>query len=931
MISASYLVQAGRLLCVLVFAVSLLCQSSAASAQLSADTFSSSFIMQQATASAEATYLEMIGYLPGTVWQVVANQRLAVALTSGDLIIVDIRNLAHPRIMSRLLLRTLPTGAGNGQTTLALVDNYLFLSCADHCGDTSLFVINIAVPTTPVVVGKLKTGTTLSSITIHGDRLYGSLNGEFAIIDIDEPSAPKVLGVQPLRGQFAYATDAVIWETAKGARYAFVTSLSGKLSIVDVTTPTAPQEVAIYAPDQACMNDVALMIDGNQPHLYLTDCHVGLRVLDLTNPVQPQAMASYSFGEGQRAYAITAIEQRLFVTTDVEATSAWDSTLHLLDATGSTLHEIGSFNNLMYIYDMADLGQILLLADHSRGIQFLDFTEPAMIHEVGRQVTTNASDLDSDGHYLYAVDPDGLKVIDPQNPIPSSYLAEIATPYALTIDVDAGFALITDYEGGLSLFDVQNPAQPTLISRSSTPLLLATEVVVSGTLGAQAIAFLSGLGCNMFNCPPSLVAVDLTNQQQPTVSILQSGERGIVDMVQGGKFLYLATGNLFNSNADLAILDIEQPIHPSAVGQISLPAPARSMALAGQALYIALDNALQTYDLANPMAPRLTHTLPLSRGFASITVNNGFLYGKDGFDLTVLSLDAPLQPTVLERQALPSEGASIASANSIFAVPGYVYVLNASLTTWREQRGLRGHVLDVWGEPQTRAAIYAWSEGNTITNTLTPVTYAGILGQYGLPVTMTGSYSVQAAVEGYHVWPSTYTGITHDTAEAKDFYLLTQPVSVTVQPGTPATLAYVDGRNLQTEGLIAAGTVSQPSVVTLTPIMAFDQMDLHFTGNAFALALADGASGAPLDALAQPITLTVHYSDQGHNAALDERSFQLMIEVADVWQAIPATPAAAPVIRDLGNNAITVALPKPGRYALFGTTNRFYLPLFVQK
>jgi len=185
-----------------------------------AQAFLSTFPTQQADQSTASPQLDLVGYLPGTVVQVVANQQVMVALTAGDLVVIDIRQPAQPRIVSRLLLRTLPSGAGNGQATLALVDNYLFLACADHCGDTSLFVLNIAVPTSPVVVGKLKTGTTLSNLTIHVDHLYGSLNGKLAIIDIHEPSTPKLLGMQPRSGQFAHATDAVILEAANTVRSA---------------------------------------------------------------------------------------------------------------------------------------------------------------------------------------------------------------------------------------------------------------------------------------------------------------------------------------------------------------------------------------------------------------------------------------------------------------------------------------------------------------------------------------------------------------------------------------------------------------------------------------------------------------------------------------------------------------------------------------
>lgn len=122
------------------------------------------------------------------------------------------------------------------------------------------------------------------------------------------------------------------------------------------------------------------------------------------------------------------------------------------------------------------------------------------------------------------------------------------------------------------------------------------------------------------------------------------------------------------------------------------------------------------------------------------------------------------------------------------------------------------------------------------------------------------------------------------------------------------------------------GTVGQQYVVQLTPQMAFDQPNARFTGNAFALALTHANSETPLATPPQPITVTIHYSEQGGNAALDESTFQLMTEVAGQWHAIAAPVGATPVTGNSAHNVVTIALSQPGRYALFGTPNWFYLP-----
>lgn len=895
-----------------------------------AQAFFATFPTQQADQHTTSSHLEMVGYLPRDVVQVVANQQVMVALTAGDLVIIDLRQPAQPRLVSRFLLRALPSGAGYGQTTLALSDTYVFLSCADHCGPTGLFVIDIAVPTAPVVVAKLQTAVGLHAIQIHGKLLYGLINNELAIIDIHDVTEPKLLTMQPLGDEVGYyAQPLAILEMAT-ATYIFVPTYAGQLLIVNVISPTAPPRITTYGvPSQeACPREVRLLANGSQLRLYLNDCQGQLHILDVTQPIQPQEIARYSFEQEHKAYTILAMSssgQHLLVITSSTAQPI-EYTLHVLANTSSSLQEVGAFSDIGYPTALTTVGSLLLLAG-SLGVQLLDLTTPALIHEVGRQVTVHGDgDIDSDGHYLYVVD-HAFDIIDFQNPVAPATLAHVAVPFAQNAKVNGGFALVTDHEHGLWLFAVQPPQQLTLVSHSETPLFHPSAIVISGTLGTQqATAFLSSDGCTPYECQPGLVAVNLANLQQPVVATIITDTTAISTMVQRGNLLYLSTG------VGLVIFDVTNPLHPIAVGETKLSGGATSMAITDQALYAVLPTALQSYDLSSPTAPRLTHSVPLPRGYSStITVEHDLLYVKDGFNLIVVALADPLHPLIIEQHDLPLGEGDTRAATGIIADHGALYVFNGGVTTWRRSRDLQGRVRDAWGEPVTGAAIYAWPEGRIITDTLAPVTYAGLLGHYGLPATLTGSYTVQAVVEGYRVWPPTHTGVSHDTAAAKDFYLLTQPVSVTVQPETAATLAYVDGRDLQTEGSIAAGTVSQPSVVTLTPIIAFDQAERQFTGNAFALALVDANSGQPIDTLAQPITLTIHYSDQGHNATLDERSFQLMTEVAGTWQPSPDAPPAAPMIRDLANNAITVALPKPGRYALFGSPNRFYLPFIAQQ
>ncbi len=643
-----------------------------------------------------------MSYTVSSIAKVVANQTIAVGFTPGGLVIFDIRQPVQPRIIGQLPLRTIYPDVHFDHADIEMVGNYVFVTCS-RCGNVELIVVNVAVPTRPVVVGSMQTTGRVRFVKAVGELLYIGFFGESAgdylgIVDIRNPAMPKLLGKQQISGQFAYIRDIEIMETAN-ARYAMVMSQMGTLSVIDVTVPTMPDEVAIYAPEQACMLDAAVVYHAEQTQLYVADCYVGLRVLDVSFPPQPREIQTHSFDQDHKPYALVASEHLLLIATSAESTSSWDSTLHVLDTSG-TLMEVGVFTDLIYTHSMTIFEQTLVLADAEYGLQLLDFTNPAALQVIGRTIKVGAySDLDSDGRYLYL----GSTVLDLINPAAPVYVAEVALPPAANLEVDAGFALITDQQAGLWIFDVHDPTEPTLISHTTLPITLTTDIVISGTLGIQATAFISGNGCNYFDvnqvCEnlPTLIAVDVTNLQQPVTSIVLSKGEGVADMIQLGDFLYLITGNPTMSNiASLLVLDIANPALPITVDRMTLPAMASSIASADQALYIAFADSLQTYDIANPADPLLKHTLALSRNQTSIAIRDGFLYANATSSLSVISLAAPFQPVLIERHPL-LEGAWIVAANGILATSGFVYVLGGGLTIWQHQADVLGRMLDGWG------------------------------------------------------------------------------------------------------------------------------------------------------------------------------------------------------------------------------------------
>jgi len=94
-------------------------------------------------------------------------------------------------------------------------------------------VVDLAVPTTPVVLGStpIGAGSLVRRIAASGDLVFAALNSRLEVVDISVPSSPSVIGT----GLNVLARDvSVVGDTA------FVAARTDGLQCVDVSVPAAP-------------------------------------------------------------------------------------------------------------------------------------------------------------------------------------------------------------------------------------------------------------------------------------------------------------------------------------------------------------------------------------------------------------------------------------------------------------------------------------------------------------------------------------------------------------------------------------------------------------------------------------------------------------------------------------------------------------------
>ncbi len=205
--------------------------------------------------------------------------RAFVAAGSAGVKVIDVNNPSAPQ-----LLGTYPAYFATG---VAYSDGLVFAVGDDNTYHPSLFIMNPANPTAPVLRGSLQLGTSglSAGIAVRGSFAYvaDDVRG-LRIIDISNTSAPQLRGTYDTPGSALAVT-----LTADG-NYALVADGSindGGLRIIDVRNPDAPALVGSFALgmtvyDVAVANGLAFITANSK-----------VIALDLSDPANPIQVGYY--------------------------------------------------------------------------------------------------------------------------------------------------------------------------------------------------------------------------------------------------------------------------------------------------------------------------------------------------------------------------------------------------------------------------------------------------------------------------------------------------------------------------------------------------------------------------------------------------------------------------------------------------------------
>lgn len=160
------------------------------------------------------------------------------------------------------------TGKGGSLARFAIVGDYLYT-----VDNASLRVFDIKNQADPQFVNTQNLGFGIETIFPYTDKLFLGANTGMYIIDIANPTTPKVLSVY----EHIMSCDPVVVQ----GNYAYLTLRSGtpcqrgrnQLEVIDISNLTAPKVVTTYQ----MTNPIGLGIDGSR----LFVCDAGLKVFDI--------------------------------------------------------------------------------------------------------------------------------------------------------------------------------------------------------------------------------------------------------------------------------------------------------------------------------------------------------------------------------------------------------------------------------------------------------------------------------------------------------------------------------------------------------------------------------------------------------------------------------------------------------------------------
>ncbi len=556
----------------------------------------------------------------------------------------------------------------------------------------------------------------------------------------------------------------------------------------------------------------------------------------------------------------------------------------------------------------------------------------------------------------------------PNGSLGGEFLSPNITPefYAVATDSQYAYAL-TDYYGSSSLYgglwivDFFTPGYPTLLN--SGGFGSDYELIIQGDL-----AFLGGYGLY------GSYGFSIVNVSNPTTpfgvsSLYVNGN--VVDLRVEGNYAYLAVDYPLHG---LVIVDISNIDNPVAVSVLENICFENGIEISGNYIYLTGACGFIIIDVSDPTNPIIVggigqyETQGCSEGtdidirgnVAFFTVNS-YPGGSSG-KICSADISDPTNPVILNSFTVQGDGAyDLVLAGSygfiaegtnglrfmdfhnpnqlvslaLYDTPGraldlaleghnlYLADFDGGLFLYQlDFHSVSGRILDEDGLPVSGATIIA----NGLTESSTDAN-----GNYTIDYLIGGSYVIAPTYPGHAFFPSSRKVNLPPDFNDQTFIMLPAPVSITLTPGTSTELSFLDSEGLETHITFPANAVSETMTIVLSPTVASYGPNFAFTGHAIEIAAYQDNLLLPQFDFNEPISVSIQYSDFDIRLISDENLLTIQQWVSNIWQdARESCVPSSAYIREVENNAISLDICETGKFALFGPTNPYFIPIIFK-
>ena len=516
--------------------------------------------------------------------------------------VVDVSDPMSPKTVGWL-------SGGMGAVAMAGQYAYVDNTIAGNPAHDDLVVVNLSVPSSPSIVGRITLPSGAGAIKVVGTLAYLATNAAgLQVVDISSPTAPRIIGSVDTPGS------AMRLAVANG--YAYVADNTAVVSI-NISTPSNPVIVgslAASATNIAVAGSRLYVLGGTQ-----------FKIIDVTNPASPSLLSASDYLGAQ---AIAATASLAFLGAPYSS-STNKGGLYVEDVSSPTAPSL--LANLCGMYNswrVAAAGSLAVVTGNSMGLKVVDVSVPSAPEAMGT-LSGGMGAVAMAGQYAYvdntvAGNPahDDLIVVNLSVPSSPSIVGRVTLPSgAGAIKVVGTLAYLATNGAGLQVVDVSSPTAPRIVGAVDTPgsavgvavangyaYVADSTAVVSINISTPSNPFLVGslattsatniavAGSRLYVLDGTqFKIIDATNAAVPTLLSASSayGAQGL-DVL--GNYALLATPALdhMSSNGGIYVIDVSNPAQPNLQDQIIVPGRTSSVVSAANYAY-----AADTAGLAN--------------------------------------------------------------------------------------------------------------------------------------------------------------------------------------------------------------------------------------------------------------------------------------------------------------------------------------------